>query len=220
MVLLCFVFILPPIKKKVMKNLSMMLNVVLFVAVGVLYYLHFSGNNQPEKKTKFVASKVAESNGPHTAIAYVELDSLNENISYIKNRRKELESEQKAIENEWESGYKGLEAKKNNFLAKGNAITQEMAQQFQGELMQEQQKIDEKKQVLSQRLNEKSYKFMEDIQKKLKDFLNEYNSQKSFTYIFTTGTGLDYMVYKDSSLNITEDVIAGMNEKMNTTAKQ
>ena len=33
-------------------------------------------------------------------------------------------------------------------------------------------------------------------------------------YIFTTGTGMDYMVYKDSSMNITDDVIEGMNEKM------
>lgn len=95
-----------------------------------------------------------------------------------------------------------------------------MAQQFQGQLMQEQQQIDEKKQSLSQKLSEKSYKFMDDIQKKLKDFLTDYNSQKNYSYIFTTGTGLDYMVYKDSSMNITDDVIAGMNEKMNATAKQ
>ncbi len=202
-----------------MKNFSLMMNIVLFLAVGVLYFLHFSGKKQTEKKPTYVASKVANSNGTHTSIAYVELDSLNENITYIKNKRKELEFEQKAIETEWENSYKGLEAKKNNFLAKGNSITQEMAQQFQGELMQEQQQVDEKKQALSQRLNEKSYKFMDDIQKKLKDFLNEYNSQKSYTYIFTTGTGLDYMVYKDSSLNITDDVIAGMNEKMNASAK-
>ncbi len=202
-----------------MKNLSLMLNGVLFVAVGILYFLHFSGKKTTEPKQALTATKPAVSNGNQPLIAYVELDSLNENISYIKNKRKELEAEQKAIETEWESGYKSLENKKNNFLAKGNAITQEMAQQFQGQLLQEQQQIDEKKQSLSQRLNDKSYKFMDDIQKKLKEFLAEYNSQKNYTYIFTTGTGLDYMVYKDSSLNITGDVIAGMNEKMNVGAK-
>ena len=165
-----------------------------------------------------VPKPVITGNG-QVAIAYVELDSLNENITYIKTKRKELEAEQRSIETEWENGYRGLEAKKDNFLKKGNAITQEMAQEFQGQLLQEQQQIDEKKQNLSQRLNEKSYKFMDDIQKKLKDFLAEYNSQRNFTYIFTTGTGLDYMVYKDSSLNITADVIAGMNEKMAANAK-
>ena len=203
-----------------MKNLSVILNVILIVAVGILYYLHFSGKSTGTKKSAMAAvpKAVVTGNG-QPVIAYVELDSLNENITYIRTKRKELEAEQKAIETEWESGYRGLEAKKDNCLKKGNAITQEMAQQFQGELLAEQQKIDEKKQSLSQRLNEKSYKFMDDIQKKLKDFLNEYNSQKNYTYIFTTGTGLDYMVYKDSSYNITADVIAGMNEKMSTAAK-
>lgn len=203
-----------------MKQVSLILNIVLIAAVAVLYYLHFSGNKSVAKKTALAAMPRPVINGSsQPVIAYVELDSLNENITYIRNKRKELEAEQKAIESEWETGYRGLEAKKNEFLKKGNAITQEMAQEFQGELLAEQQKIDDKKQSLSQRLNEKSYKFMDDIQKKLKDFLNEYNSQRNFTYIFTTGTGLDYMVYKDSSYNITADVIAGMNEKMNITAK-
>ena len=202
-----------------MKNLSLVLNVVLILAVGILYYLHFSGKKTIDVKPKIALPKVTGNEVGHMAIAYVEMDSLNDNILYIKSKRKELEAQQRAIESEWENGYKGLEAKRDNFLKKGNAITQEMAQQFQGELAQEQQQIDGKKQSLSQQLNEKSYKFMDDIQKKLRDFLGEYNSQRNFTYIFTTGTGLDYMVYKDSSLNITADVIAGMNEKMSSSAK-
>ena len=48
---------------------------------------------------------------------------------------------------------------------------------------------------------------MDDIHKKLKDFLNEYNKSKNYQYILTTGTGLDYMLYKDSTFNITKDVI-------------
>lgn len=206
-----------------MKNLSLLLNVVLILAVGGLYYLHFSDKKGADHKTKTIipaaASTVGSPANGHMAIAYVELDSLNDNITYIKQKRKELEAEQHNIETEWESGYRGLEAKKNEFLKKGNAITQEMAQQFQGQLLQEQQQIDEKKQMLSQKLNDKSYKFMDEVQKNLKDFLAEYNSQHNYTYIFTTGTGLDYMVYKDSTMNITADVIAGMNEKMKAPAK-
>ncbi|MEO6490888.1 MAG: OmpH family outer membrane protein [Ferruginibacter sp.] len=201
-------------------NLSLMLNVVLLLAVGILYYLHFSEKAPVTKKVKMISTSTAANPVNSTSIAYVELDSLYENITYIKTKRKELEAEQKAIENEWENSYKGLEAKKNNFLKKGSAITQDMAQQFQGELLQEQQQVDEKKQASAQRLNEKNYKFMDDIQKKLKDFLTDYNSERNYKYIFTTGTGLDYMVYKDSTLNITNDVISGMNEKMGSTAKQ
>ena len=202
-----------------MKHLSLVLNFVLIIAVSVLFFLHFHSSKPADTKVQRVVP-LSTANMTRPAIAYVELDSLNEKISYIKNRRKELESEQQAIEAEWETGYRGLENQKNSFLKKGASVTQEEAQQFQSQLLQQQQQIDGKKQSLTQSLTEKSYKFMEDIQSKLKDFLADYNREKNYMYIFTTGTGLDYMVYKDSSMNITDDVIEGMNKKMKAAARR
>ncbi len=198
-----------------MKTFSTILSVILLLAVAFLYYHVFAGKSPtaaPAVKTTSSTASIKEA--VHAPIAYVELDSLNEKIIYIKEKRKVLEAEQRAIETEWQNGYRGLENQKNNFIKKGDAITQQMAEQFQGQLIQQQQKIDEKKQLLTQKLSERSYKFMDDIQKKLKDFLAEYNKEKNYMYILTTGTGLDYMVYKDSSLNITDDVVNGMNEKL------
>lgn len=203
-----------------MKNLSLLLNLVLFVAVGYLYYNNFSGkkNAASAKKGDGLVMQT-DSNWSRPPIAYVELDSLNENITYIKERRKELEADQKSIEVEWENGYKGLQAAKENFLKRGAAITQSDVDKFQAQLIEQQQQIDGKKQSLSQKLSEKSFNIMDDIQKKLKEFLAEYNKEKKYIYILTTGSGQDYMVYKDPSLNITADVIKGMNAKMKSMVK-
>lgn len=203
-----------------MKNLSLVLNIVLLIAVGYLYYYDFSG-----KKTKDVAAKLNSNymvtdSGYRPPLAYVELDSLNEKITFIKDKRKELEAAMKLIEQEQEAGYRNLQAQKDNFLKRGAAITQEEAEIFQGKLIDQQQKIDSKKQQQSQALNEKSFGIMEGIQTKLKDFLTEYNRDKKYMYIFTTGTGLDYMVFKDTTLNITNDVIKGMNAKMKAEANK
>lgn len=197
-----------------MKNLSLVLNIVLLAAVAFLYAKVFSSSSKETIVTKTTIKENIGDTSIKAGIAFVELDSLNEKINYIKDRRKELEAEQKAIENEWQNGYRGLENRKNEFLKRGKSITQQEAEQFQGELMQQQQQIDGKKQNSTQNLSEKSYKLMDDIQKKLKDFLNDYNRNKKYQYILTTGTGLDYMLYKDSTFNITYDVIKGMNEKM------
>lgn len=197
-----------------MKNLSLVLNIVLLAAVAFLYAKVFSSSSKETTVTKTIIKENNGNTSKKAGIAFVELDSLNEKISYIKDRRKELEAEQKAIENEWQNGYRGLENRKNEFLKRGKSITQHEAEQFQGELMQQQQQVDAKKQNSTQNLSEKSYKLMDDIQKKLKDFLNDYNRNKKYQYILTTGTGLDYMLYKDSTFNITDDVIKGMNEKM------
>jgi outer membrane protein len=204
-----------------MKNLSIVLNLVLLAAVGYLYYYDFSG-----KKVKDVAAKIQNNpsgsinNAPRPPLAYVDLDSLNENFTYFSERKKELDKEMKAIEAEQENAYKRLQAESDNFLRKGGTVTDAEVQAFQGKLMEKKQEIDNRKQMLSQKLNEKSFTIMEDIQKQLKEFLEQYNKEKKFMYIFTTGTGMDYMVYKDSSLNITKDVIQGMNAKMKPAAKQ
>lgn len=161
----------------------------------------------------------SDSNSQRPPIAYIELDTLNENIVYIRERRKELEAEQKNIEAEWESGYRGLQAAKDNFMKKGASITQEEAEKFQNQLLEQQQSIDGKKQSRSQALSERSYSIMENIQKQLKEFLTTYNKDKRYLYIFTTGTGQDYMAYKDPAFNITSDVIKGMNEKMKSLPK-
>jgi outer membrane protein len=204
------------------KNLPIVLNVVLLAAVAYLYYHSFSGSKAAGAPAKSSSALMpVDNNGHRPPIAYVELDSLNENITYIRERRKELEAEQRAIDAEQENGYRNLQAQKDNFLKRGASITEAEAQQFQGKLIEQQEAIDNKKQVLSQRLSQKSFAIMDDIQKKLKKFLTEYNKEKKFMYIFTTSTaGLDYMVYKDSTLNITDDVIKGMNETMKSSPKQ
>jgi outer membrane protein len=202
------------------KNLSLALNIVLLAAVGYLYYYNFSGKKQGKGSLKndgFAMS--GDSNCIRPSIAYVELDSLNENITYIKDKRKELENEQKNIETEWENGYKGLQAAKDNFLKKGSSVTPDEVEKMQSQLLEQQQQIDGRKQQRSQALNQKSFNIMEDIQKQLKDFLAEYNKEKKYIYILTTGSGQDYMVFKDARLNITDDVIKGMNAKMKTMPK-
>src|SRR5258706_164984 len=109
-----------------MKQFSLVLNVILLLAVAFLYYLYFTGSKKGKHNNVIARSNTLKDsctfNSP--VIAYVELDSLNNNVSFIKDRKKELELEQKSITTEYENAYRALEGEKNNFLKKGNAITQ------------------------------------------------------------------------------------------------
>ena len=205
-----------------MKQFSTILNIVLLLAVGYLYFLHFSGDKKPKVTSNLVSTQVngADSCAWQPVIAYVDLDSLNNNVSFIRQRKKELEVEQNSIASEYESAYRDMENEKNNFLKRGNAITQQEAEDFQAKLLQRQQQIEAAKQSKGQNLAQKGAKIMEDLQGKMKEFLNEYNKDKKYTYILATGTGLDYLFYKDSTRNITTDVVKGLNEKMNKKGKQ
>ena len=202
-----------------MKQFSSILNIVLLAAVGILYYLHFT-NSKKDKPQNSEVNKHVDSCLGGPVIAYVDLDSLNNNVDYIKQQKKQLEQEQSVITSEYETSYHEMEAEKSNFLKKGNAITQKEAEEFQIRLQQRQQQVEANRQVKGQKLAEKSAKTMEDMQSKLKAFLNEYNKDKKYTYILATGTGLDYLFYKDSARNITGDVVKGLNQLMNKKGNQ
>lgn len=198
-----------------MKHFSTIISVVLLVAVAFLYYLHFTEHKKHKPGGITATGRVKDSCGAYVpVIAYVEMDSVNNNVTFIKGKKKELEAEQKVIMTDYENAYRSLENEKNNFLKKGDAITQQEAQAFQEKLMYKQQEVENDKQTRGQKLAEKGAKIMEDMQAKLKEFLAEYNKDKKYTYILSTGAGLDYLFYKDSAMNITPDIIKGLNEKM------
>ena len=74
-----------------MKNLSLVLNAVLIVVVGVLYYLHFSGRpkSTPAGSTALPGDM---------KIAYINSDSVLKNYEYFKVTGEKLESKRKKLD--------------------------------------------------------------------------------------------------------------------------
>ncbi len=196
-------------------NKSTILNITMAIAIVTLYILHFTGNTSVNKTgvikvTPRVNSR--DSGKIDLPVAYVDMDSLNEKITYFKKMRKQFEAEQGAIEKEWENGYRGLENQKNSFLQKGESITQAEAEAFQQKLYEQKQQIDSKKEAAMQKFADKSGKFLEDIHDKLKKYIASYNEIAGYRYVFASGKDMDYILYKDSACNITNDIAAGMND--------
>ncbi len=197
------------------KNVLLGLNGLLALAVAFLFWHTFKGKSSaaPSPSAQGI-SKGKDSADTKLAIAYIDVDSINASINYIKRMKGSLEEKQKRIENEWRGGMQALENKKNNFLKRGAEITQAEAEKFQAQLMEEGQTIERKKELAVEALSNENFKFNDDLKKHLREFLEEYNKQKKYAYILTTGKGLDFMVFKDPALNITADVIAGLNAKL------
>ena len=199
-----------------MKNLSLFINAILVAAVVFLFFKVYSGSKSGTATSTINKSDSTKNiAGTDGKIAYVELDSVNAKIKFIKDKRVELEAQSAAIENEFRDGMRRLQERSADFQKRaqsGAAVTQKEGEDLQNELIQKQQELTANKEGKTQQLSEKSYKFLEEIQKKLKDFLLTYNKDKNYQYILTTGGGVEYMLYKDESLNITDDVVKGMNE--------
>ena len=186
---------------------------ILVAAVSVLFYLHFSGGKSQKKSE--LASKV----GPLTdkepqqlKVAYIDLDSLREHYEYFKLKNKELESEKVRIESEIENGLKKLENDRNNFASRGASITQEEMEKFQYDFQNRYQALGQRRETLLNQHLTNQNKALDDIQKRINDFLKEYNKKAGYNFIFSTGEGNLTLYYKDSAFDITTEVVAGLNE--------
>lgn len=186
-----------------MKSINWVINGVLVVAIGVLYFLHFNESNTPIKSSALSAGG--------TKVAYFEIDSIQNNYEFFKEVKSALQV--KDMENS-----KQLTALKNAFAVKyqdlqknGQFLSQAEIGSRQQELAQLEKNYTNKEQQLSQELQEESFKRLQEVKKKIEAFLVTYNKNKAFAYIFSSNP--DLMYYKDTAYDITEDIVKGLNSE-------
>ena len=209
-------FTLPPI----MKSVQPILLLLLTAAVAVLFVLHFSG-----KKVAAVTSKTESRDSvsippQQLRVAYIDLDSIQKYYEYFKLRNDDIERDKQRIENQIQSELNKLEKDRVEFLKKGQAITQVDAERFQQEYQTRYQQIGQRQQTLQGQHLENQAKAIDDIQKRINDYLKEYNKTGKYNFIFSTGEGNLTLYYKDSAFNITTEVVKGLNDAYRQTKKK
>jgi len=63
-------------------------------------------------------------------------------------------------------------------------------------------------------------KMLEELKTKIDGFLVTYNKEKGYSYIFSTSNSLNVLFYKDSTYNITNEVVEGLNKAYNNSAQK
>jgi len=194
-----------------MEKLYKALTGILLISVVVLYYLFFSSGvkTQPGSSVNNGGKTVKSETG--VRLAYIDLDTIEEKYLYFKQKNDELEKEKKKMEGDVESGVRKLEQDRESFLKRGQSITQAEAEQFQQQFQIRYQQLSEKREKLFAAHMENQKKAFDEIQAKINDYLSEYNKKEKYQFIFSVGAGNLTVYYKDSALNITNEVLKGLN---------
>ena len=197
-----------------MKKLSIVLYVILFLAIIVLYLLHFTGN----KKTN--GSAVSNAGVPAQGIAYVNIDSIIFKFDMFFDRRNDLMSKQKSAEAElnskgsqYEKGAKDYQDKVNKGL-----ITRASAAQIEQSLVQQQQELVSLRDKLQSNLMEEEQVMNRQILEYITKFLEENKSDYNYQYILGKSFG-SVVLYSDSSSDITQKVLDALNKKYKAEKK-
>lgn len=190
-----------------MKKFSLILNIFLLLLVGYLYFDKFSSS----KKTVAITHTSKDSSCNHgNKVAYIDLDSLQSSYEYYKVLKADFDKKQAASNNEVANLQRRYQARALMLQQKGATMNPQEQEAAMKEINQMQQGLQAKKQELDNALYNSNSKMKEDILTRIQNFLKMYNNDGRYDYVFSYEPG--FMFYKDSALNITSDVIAGLND--------
>ncbi|OFY64860.1 MAG: hypothetical protein A2V64_04070 [Bacteroidetes bacterium RBG_13_43_22] len=200
-----------------MKNLSIILFSVLFVALGLLYFFHFGG----DAKNKNTSDQAEESQSAASGIAYVNVDSLIMKFDMFFDRRNDLMDKQQKAEAELNSKAGQYEKNARDYQEKvtKGLVTRATAAEMEQSLLQQQQELMNLRDNLQANLLEEEQVMNRQILEYITSFLEENKSEYKYQYILGKSFG-GQVLYGDSTLDITQKVLDAINQKYQAENKK
>jgi outer membrane protein len=193
------------------KNLSLILNAILIIAVGILYFLHFSTGHGSRNGA---AGNISMA-GTDIPIAYIIEDSIMNHYDLSKDLEGQLNRKQTDLESAYQSRAQNLQQEIDNYRRRAGTLAPRDAQAIENELTQKQQNLYQYQQSLNQEMVEEQNKINDELYSHVTSFLSDYAVSKGYRIILNLQRGSG-MLYGANTLNVTEDVIKGLNEKYYT----
>jgi outer membrane protein len=187
-------------------SLGMALNILLLIAVVILYILFFSTKQKDDNKNITKDGKYKSQ-----TIAFVNSDSLMTNYEFVKemktnleNNKKELETQFNSKQNYFQKQIADLETKVSTYLV-SKEDAQKKAMEMQQELMTLNQTLTEK---LSQQELEMNITLLDTIS----SFIKRFNKKTNYDFIlgYSQGGGI---LFANETYDITKEVLTDLNKE-------
>ena len=194
-----------------MKNTSLILSVVSLVAVVVFGVLTLTKGG---KNVETVAGEATEMTASKGDIVYVDLDRILTEYDMANDLRSVVETKVQNIQAEVNRRGKKLEndvIEFQNKIDKG-LMTRSVAEVQGQKLQQQEAEFNNYAAQKQQEIQEEQVVMMNQLGDAIKTFLDKYNAEKQFAMILTNNGGAP-VITADATLDVTDDVLAGLNEE-------
>lgn len=190
-----------------MKNLSLILNIILLVAVGILYYLHFA-----DGKSKSSPDMAEAGISGDVKIAYINSDSVLKYYEYLKVNRDKIEEKTKKLDQDYRNRATGLQSEITAYQRNVNTMTLGQVRAVEEDLQKKQQNLQMYQQRLMQELGEEEAKLNRELYDRVTAYLKKYGQEKGLHVVLKFDPTSD-VLYGVQALDISKDVIAGLNSE-------
>ncbi len=186
-----------------MRNLKVILCIALVAALC---------SCKSEQKSTPAASGNAAAEG---SVVYVQMDSLVNNYDMFNDLRTEFEAKWQGVQNDLQNRGKSLQNEVNDFQNKINKGLMTRA-----EAEERNQVLANKRDHLQNLGAQKQYEMQDEeavllnkVLESIRTYLSKYNESKKYALILTTSAASSTVIVADPSLDITQDVLEGLNNQ-------
>ena len=188
-----------------MKNLSLILNGILIIAVAFLYYDEFADSDVEDE----VGSK-NELPLENLSIAYVNSDTLLTNYNYYEEVSKRLDEKRLQLQQEYTRRAEGLQRQIEDYQRTMTNLTIAQARAVEEDLGRKRQNLLQYQETISQNLMREEAAITQELYEKVSSFLKTYGDSNNLQVVLTYSAGSG-LLYANDALNITDQVISGLN---------
>lgn len=201
-----------------MKNLSIILNAVLFVAVIALFIIVLSDGSAKEEAEQ----KQKTENVQDYPIGYINTDSLLINYEYARFLNEELLTEEESSRADFNQRLRVFQDDMESFQRKvqnNGFLSLERAQNEERRLRQKEQELQELNNQMSNNLRRQQNQMNIELRDTITGFLNEYTKTHPFKLVLSNTMG-DNVLYADDALNITDDIVENLNKRYEASQEE
>ena len=188
-----------------MKNLSLALNIVLFVAVIVLFVLHFNGGSDP-----VIEPKTNETSCNNFTIAYIHSDSLTKNLQFVTDENAKLTKRSEQLETDLKNRAAGLQKELADYQANYDNLTIGQARTIEENLAQKEQNLRVFQERSRQELGEMQGATSVSLYMKVTELLKKYSDEHGIQMVVKFDPSSD-VLFAGEGLDITAEIVDILN---------
>ncbi len=195
------------------------LKVILSVAVAaIICACNATGNTSTQAANTAEAGATAAQG----SIVYIQLDSLINQYDMFNDLRSELENKAQAIQDDLTKKGRSFESAAKDFQTKieKGLLTRSQAEEQQQRLAERQQNLQNLSQQKQYELAEEEAVMSRQVMDAVQTFLVKYNQEKGYAMIITSSAATNTVIAANPALDITQDVLTGLNNEYIKSKKQ
>ncbi len=196
-----------------MKNASLIISIIALAAVAVFGTLSLTDNGGKSSSTVSANDSTAVS-AVKGDIVYIQLDRILQEYDMANDLRSVVETKIQNIQAEVDRRGKKLESDVNDFQNKINKglMTRSVAEAQGAKLQQQEAEFNNFANQKNNEIIEEQTVMMNQLADAIKTYLDKYNQEKQYALILTNQGGAP-VITGDAGLDITDEVLAGLNEE-------